>query len=92
MAGDKERLKAQGFRQEWAERCAGEYFGHNSKVVPGKICTFTTFTNLKARIRKGETGLVIFAGDVTPIEVCHKQKERDLKLFNIVQFEILCHV
>merc|ERR1711994_787252 len=26
----------------------------------------------KARIRKGETGLVIFAGDVTPIEVmCH---------------------
>merc|ERR1712150_28841 len=28
--------------------------------------------DVQARIRKGETGLVIFAGDVTPIEVmCH---------------------
>ena len=31
---------------------------------------FSCIVFTQARIRKGETGLVIFAGDVTPIEVC----------------------
>ena len=47
---------------------------------------FIPFTNStsKARIRKGETGLVIFAGDVTPIEVC----SNETKICNVTWFQL----
>ena len=41
-----------------------------SSLFRGRQNCFLTSFSYQARIRKGETGLVIFAGDVTPIEVC----------------------
>ena len=47
--------------------------------------------DVQARIRKGEKGIVIFAGDVTPIEVmCHLPavcEEKNLVIFQLVYWE-----
>lgn len=42
------------------------------KAMKHKTYVRNGLKDVQARIRKGETGLVVFAGDVTPIEVmCH---------------------
>jgi H/ACA ribonucleoprotein complex subunit 2 len=46
--------------------------------------------DVQARIRKGETGLVVFAGDVTPIEVmCHMPAVCEEKSLPYVKLHLL---
>ena len=54
------------------EICSKSIVFHSSfrRFFLGETELFSCIVFTQARIRKGETGLVIFAGDVTPIEVC----------------------
>ena len=49
--------------------------------------------DVQARLRKGERGLVVFAGDVTPVEVmCHLPavcEEKNLVIATFINFDVL---